>query len=227
MICSAPDNFMGPSDFLTDDSTFPTSREAIVGIVRFAVRRPTADQDSLTDKLSHAVQVRMIEETTCLSRVSDQSRLPTRTVSGPGVSQVDRSHQPPRKTNGEQGAIRSSRSPSATTRFKSASEGFTANLRGPTAVPGCGRHRLCWEGGLASVLDMLKSGATDHKGLVDPHRWPPTAVLQRSGASCSRSDDNLVEFMCYRRGGRSARSRQPTPGATPAPSLRGKSVGAV
>ena len=47
-------------------------------------------------------------------------------------------------------------------------QGFLANLRGPTAVPGCGDICFVWEGGLASVTDMLaKAGIPIITGPVD------------------------------------------------------------
>src|SRR5258708_27199794 len=34
-------------------------------------------------------------------------------------------------------------------------EGFVANLRGPTALPGCGDLCFVWEGGLAAIVELL------------------------------------------------------------------------
>ena len=77
-------------------------------------------------------------------------------------------------------------------------EGFLANLRGPTAVPGCGDLCFVWEGGLASVLAMLdQAGIAIISGPVD-------RIGGRSGGTgvsvsvyVRDPDDNLVEFMCY------------------------------
>ena len=77
-------------------------------------------------------------------------------------------------------------------------EGFTANLRGPTAVPGCGDLCFVWEGGLESLQKTLAgAGATVIHGPVD--RVGGRAAGSGEGVSVYTRDpdDNLVEFICY------------------------------
>jgi catechol 2,3-dioxygenase-like lactoylglutathione lyase family enzyme len=76
--------------------------------------------------------------------------------------------------------------------------GFTANLRGPTAVPGCGDLCFVWEGTLASLR-----GALDAAGIAVLHG--PVDRVGGRGAGTARGvsvylrdpDDNLVELICY------------------------------
>ena len=77
-------------------------------------------------------------------------------------------------------------------------EGFTANLRGETAVPGCGDLCFVWDGTIAEVQEMLA------KAGVEPVTGPvPRYGGRNGGASSSTSiyivdpDKNLVEFMVY------------------------------
>jgi catechol 2,3-dioxygenase-like lactoylglutathione lyase family enzyme len=77
-------------------------------------------------------------------------------------------------------------------------EGFTANLRGPTAVPGCGDLCFVWEGGLESLQKTLAdAGAAVIHGPVD--RVGGRAGGSGEGVSVYTRDpdDNLVEFICY------------------------------
>jgi catechol 2,3-dioxygenase-like lactoylglutathione lyase family enzyme len=76
--------------------------------------------------------------------------------------------------------------------------GLNANLRGPTAVPGCGDLCFVWEGGLDALVAMLAdanvpiiSGPVDRIGGRDEGRAAGVSVYVRD------PDDNLVEFMCY------------------------------
>ena len=77
-------------------------------------------------------------------------------------------------------------------------EGFVANLRGPTAVPGCGDICFVWEGGLTALQAML------HDAQVPIIKGPVDRVGGRGGGTIPSvsvyvrdPDDNLVEFMCY------------------------------
>ena len=77
-------------------------------------------------------------------------------------------------------------------------EGFIANLRGPTAVPGCGDICFVWEGGLASVLEMLaKAGIPIISGPVDRIGGRNAGTATSVSVYVRDPDDNLVEFMCY------------------------------
>ncbi len=77
-------------------------------------------------------------------------------------------------------------------------EGFTANLRGPTAVPGCGDLCFVWDGGLESLRKTLAdAGVAIIHGPVD--RVGGRAAGTGDGVSVylRDPDDNLVEFICY------------------------------
>ena len=77
-------------------------------------------------------------------------------------------------------------------------EGFVANLRGPTAVPGCGDICFVWEGGLASALEMLdRAGVPIIKGPVDRIGGRNAGTANSVSVYVRDPDDNLVEFMCY------------------------------
>ena len=77
-------------------------------------------------------------------------------------------------------------------------EGFTANLRGQTAEPGCGDLCFVWDGTVEEVQEMLdKAGVESVSGPV------PRYGGRNGGASSSTSiyivdpDKNLIEFMVY------------------------------
>ena len=77
-------------------------------------------------------------------------------------------------------------------------EGFTADLRGQTAEPGCGDLCFVWDGTVEEVQEMLaKAGAEPVAGPV------PRYGGRNGGASSSTSsyivdpDKNLIEFMVY------------------------------
>jgi catechol 2,3-dioxygenase-like lactoylglutathione lyase family enzyme len=76
--------------------------------------------------------------------------------------------------------------------------GFTANLRGPTAVPGCGDLCFVWEGGYQALLQMLTDaevpllhGPVDRRGGRAAGSGTGISVYVRD------PDLNLVEFICY------------------------------
>jgi catechol 2,3-dioxygenase-like lactoylglutathione lyase family enzyme len=77
-------------------------------------------------------------------------------------------------------------------------EGFIANLRGPTAVPGCGDICFVWEGGLAALLKMIeRAGVKIIKGPVDRIGGRDAGTGTSVSVYVRDPDDNLVEFMCY------------------------------
>jgi catechol 2,3-dioxygenase-like lactoylglutathione lyase family enzyme len=77
-------------------------------------------------------------------------------------------------------------------------EGFIANLRGPTAVPGCGDLCFVWEGGLAKLKKMLSdAGVAIIKGPVDRVGGRNAGTAASVSVYVRDPDDNLVEFMCY------------------------------
>jgi catechol 2,3-dioxygenase-like lactoylglutathione lyase family enzyme len=76
--------------------------------------------------------------------------------------------------------------------------GFVANLRGPTAVPGCGDLCLVWSGGLDDLVTTLRSceipvihGPVDRVGGRAAGTGSGVSVYVRD------PDENLVEFICY------------------------------
>lgn len=76
--------------------------------------------------------------------------------------------------------------------------GFVANLRGPTAVPGCGDLCFVWDGGLDALrVTLTSAGAAIITGPVD--RVGGRAAGTSGGVSCYARDpdDNLIEFICY------------------------------
>jgi catechol 2,3-dioxygenase-like lactoylglutathione lyase family enzyme len=71
-------------------------------------------------------------------------------------------------------------------------------LRGPTAEPGCGDFCVVWEGGLDSLLAMLRAGS------VEPVKGPVRLIGAKDrGTSPGVSvyvrdpDENLLEFISY------------------------------
>lgn len=76
--------------------------------------------------------------------------------------------------------------------------GFTANLRGPAAVPGCGDVCFVWEGGLTALLDLLAAAevAPIH-GPVDRIGGREVGTAAGVSVYLRDPDENLVEFICY------------------------------
>ena len=77
-------------------------------------------------------------------------------------------------------------------------EGFTAGLRGPTAVPGCTDICFVWQGSVIDCQRMLEqAGVTIIEGPVpraggrDRGRAPSLSLYARD------PDDNLLEWMIY------------------------------
>jgi catechol 2,3-dioxygenase-like lactoylglutathione lyase family enzyme len=76
--------------------------------------------------------------------------------------------------------------------------GFTANLRGPTAVPGCGDLCFVWEGGSVALLETLDAaGIPIISGPVDRVGGRATGTGAGVSVYVRDPDDNLVEFICY------------------------------
>jgi catechol 2,3-dioxygenase-like lactoylglutathione lyase family enzyme len=77
-------------------------------------------------------------------------------------------------------------------------EGFTAGLRGPTAVPGCGDLCFVWQGGLASLQQALAdAGVAVIHGPVDRVGGRGAGTVTGVSVYVRDPDDNLVEFICY------------------------------
>jgi catechol 2,3-dioxygenase-like lactoylglutathione lyase family enzyme len=77
-------------------------------------------------------------------------------------------------------------------------EGFTANLRGPTAVPGCGDLCFVWQGGLESLRKTLAEAEVPIiHGPVDRVGGRGTGSGHGVSVYLRDPDDNLVEFICY------------------------------
>jgi catechol 2,3-dioxygenase-like lactoylglutathione lyase family enzyme len=77
-------------------------------------------------------------------------------------------------------------------------EGFIANLRGPTAVPGCGDLCFVWQGGLVSLQKTLaEAGAPIIHGPVDRVGGRGAGSANGVSVYLRDPDDNLVEFICY------------------------------
>ena len=76
--------------------------------------------------------------------------------------------------------------------------GFEAELRGPTAVPGCGDVCFAWDGGLAALLHTLQTaGVAITKGPVDRVGGRHGGTTQGVSVYVRDPDHNLVEFICY------------------------------
>lgn len=77
-------------------------------------------------------------------------------------------------------------------------EGFVANLRGPSALPGCGDLCFVWSGGIAALSAMLdRTGVVVIKGPVDRVGGRAGGTANGVSLYVRDPDDNLVEFLCY------------------------------
>lgn len=77
-------------------------------------------------------------------------------------------------------------------------DGFVANLRGPTAVPGCGDLCFVWRGPIAGAVALLEANGVEVvKGPVD--RVGGRAGGTGAGVSVYARDPdaNLIEFLSY------------------------------
>jgi len=77
-------------------------------------------------------------------------------------------------------------------------EGFTADLRGPTAVPGCGDICFVWDGTADDCKDWLEGlgveiirGPGPRKGAKAGGTLPAVSMYARD------PDENLLEWMVY------------------------------
>ena len=75
-------------------------------------------------------------------------------------------------------------------------EGYTASLRGPTAVPGCGDICFVWDGTAAECEEMLKKAGVKIISGPGPRRG---ALKHRDAVSlyARDPDENLLEWMVY------------------------------
>ena len=75
-------------------------------------------------------------------------------------------------------------------------EGYTASLRGPTAVPGCGDICFVWDGTTAECEEMLEKAGVEIISGPGPRRG---ALKHRDAVSlyARDPDENLLEWMIY------------------------------
>ena len=77
-------------------------------------------------------------------------------------------------------------------------EGFTADLRGPTAVPGCGDVCFVWEGSAAACKAWLESAGVDVIRGPGPRKGARAGGILPAVSLYARDpDDNLLEWMVY------------------------------
>lgn len=75
-------------------------------------------------------------------------------------------------------------------------EGYTASLRGPTAVPGCGDICFVWDGTADECKEMLEKAGVEIISGPGPRRG---ALKHRNAVSlyARDPDENLLEWMIY------------------------------
>ncbi len=75
-------------------------------------------------------------------------------------------------------------------------EGYTASLRGPTAVPGCGDICFVWDGTADECKEMLDRAGVEIISGPGPRRG---ALKHRNAVSlyARDPDENLLEWMIY------------------------------
>jgi catechol 2,3-dioxygenase-like lactoylglutathione lyase family enzyme len=77
-------------------------------------------------------------------------------------------------------------------------DGFVANLRGPSAVPGCGDLCFVWSGTFVALTALLeRAGVATVKGPVDRVGGRAAGTANGVSVYVRDPDDNLVEFICY------------------------------
>ena len=77
-------------------------------------------------------------------------------------------------------------------------EGYTASLRGPTAVPGCGDICFVWEGTVEACQRMLEqAGVAVIRGPVQRPGGRGRGTVPSLSLYCRDPDQNLLEFMSY------------------------------
>ena len=75
-------------------------------------------------------------------------------------------------------------------------EGHTPNLRGPSAIPGCGDICFVWQGTVDACVDMLNEAEIEIISCPAPRAG---AQSERTAVSvyARDPDDNLLEWMIY------------------------------
>ncbi len=75
-------------------------------------------------------------------------------------------------------------------------EGYTASLRGPTAVPGCGDICFVWNGTADECKEMLQKAGVEIISGPGPRRG---ALKHKNAVSlyARDPDENLLEWMIY------------------------------
>jgi catechol 2,3-dioxygenase-like lactoylglutathione lyase family enzyme len=77
-------------------------------------------------------------------------------------------------------------------------EGYTASLRGPTAVPGCADICFVWEGTVEECQKALKdAGVPVIRGPVPRPGGRGRGTAPSLSLYCRDPDENLLEFMIY------------------------------
>ncbi len=72
------------------------------------------------------------------------------------------------------------------------------NLRGPTAVPGCGDFCFVWDGSVQEVLDLLaQAGAVVEVGPIERVGARDRGTAVGTSVYTRDPDGNLLEFMVY------------------------------
>ena len=75
-------------------------------------------------------------------------------------------------------------------------EGYTASLRGPTAVPGCGDICFVWDGTADECKEMLQKAGVEIISGPGP-RWGALKHKNAVSLYARDPDENLLEWMIY------------------------------
>ena len=76
-------------------------------------------------------------------------------------------------------------------------EGFTASLRGPTAVPGCGDVCFVWEGSAEECKKMLDDAGVEIISGPGARRGGRGKDIPAVSLYARDPDENLLEWMVY------------------------------
>lgn len=77
-------------------------------------------------------------------------------------------------------------------------EGYTANLRGPTATPGCADICFVWGGTVEECKQMLaEAGVEILQGPAPRKGGRKRGTVPSLSIYCRDPDENLLEFMTY------------------------------
>jgi catechol 2,3-dioxygenase-like lactoylglutathione lyase family enzyme len=77
-------------------------------------------------------------------------------------------------------------------------EGYTASLRGPTAVPGCSDICFVWDGTAEECIEMLQTAGVEViRGPVPRSGGRRRGTVPSLSLYCRDPDENLLEFMTY------------------------------